>query len=43
MDDARFAARLREVAPDARLIVLNKPVERAALARAAASALKDPS
>lgn len=41
MDEAVFAARLRDVAPDARLIVLTKPFEREALARAAASALKD--
>lgn len=40
-DEASFAARLRERAPGARLIVLPKPFEREALARAAASALKD--
>ncbi len=40
---ADFAARLRERAPDARLVVLNKPFDRASLACAAASALKDPS
>ena len=43
MNETAFTASLRERAPGARFVVLPTPFDRAALERAAASALKDPS